>query len=239
VLPSGDALAGGQYQIAGTAVSSPVFLQPVLAELSCDPADAPRLLSFGSGGLAVDDLGGWISAVAANASNDEWAAATTSQPALPTTPPTPAPPPHLYHWTDTDAPLAPAGDNVESRPTVTQVEPTIFVFAPPVVIPPPPAQPAPIAGKTTIKHVTAKPPIYAIQPPKLARTSTRTFLLSISFKVRLKVTIGIEALRKGQVVSKSGFKTFRGKTGELVLQLDVKEWPTSLKFIFPKKGGQK
>ena len=53
------------------------------------------------------------------------------------------------------------------------------------------------------------------------------------------MTIGIEALRKGKVVSKSGFKTFRGKTGELVLQLDVKEWPTSLKFIFPKKGGQK
>ena len=229
VLPNGDALAGGQNGNLN-------FQDPVLAELSCDQT-GPRLLSFGSGsGVAADDPSGWISAVAANASNDDWAAATTAD--LPVSPAL-APPPHLYHLTDNETPLAPAGDDVESRPTVTQVEPTIFVFAPPVVIPPPPAQPAPIAGKTTIRHVKAKPPIYAIQPPKLARTSTGAFLLSISFKVRSKVTIGIEALRKGKVVSKSGFKTFRGKTGELVLQLDVKEWPTSLKFIFPKKGGQK
>ena len=173
--------------------------------------------------------------MAANASNDEWAAASDSASSNP-----PSPVPHLYHLTNTATPDAPAGDDIESRPVVTQTEPTIFVFAPPVVIPPAPVPaPAPTPGKTTIKHVKARPPIYAIQPPKLARISTGRFSLYIRFKVRSKVTIGLEALRRGKVVSRSGFKTFRGKTGELVLALDANQWPTSLKFIFPRKRGQK
>jgi hypothetical protein len=229
VLPNGDALAGGQYGSAGT------FQVPVLAEVSCDPNQQARTLSFGSGGLAADDPAGWVTAVAANAVNDEWAATATAQ--FNANPPSPRP--HLYHLTDTETPLAPAGDDMESRPIATQIEATIFQFAPPVVIPPPPAAPAPQPGKTTITRVKARPPIYAVQPPKLARISSARFSLSIRFKVRSKVTIGLEALSSGKVVSKSGLKTFRGKRGELVLALDVNEWPTSLKFVFPKKRGQK
>jgi len=226
VFPTGGALAGGVADTDGAQ-------EPVLAEVSCN--QSPSSLQLVDAGR--DSV---ITAVAANAVNRGWAATASS-----TTPNGNtvlfAPLPGLYHLTDNAPPLAPAGDDVESRPIVTQSEPTIFEFVPPVVVPPPAPSPtpAPKPGKTTITHVKARPPIYAVQPPKLARISTGRFSLSIRFKVRSKVTIGIEALRRGKVVSKSGFKTFRGKTGELVLALDVNQWPTSLKFIFPKKQGHK
>lgn len=232
VLPNGTALAGGSLH-------SPTE-EPVLAQVSCD--QPPRLLRFGvadptTGAITDVDPGGWVTAVAANAMNDAWAAATSSAGANSSTGTT-APTPHLYHLTDGGPPLAPAGDDNESRPQVVQAEPTIFVIAPTVVIPPPPpptvtTQP----GTSTTRKVKVPPPIYAIQRPKLVRGPRGTYALVIRFKVRAKVTIGIEGLRRGKVVTSSGLKTFRGKTGKLVLKVNRKRWPTSLKFIFPKNQG--
>jgi hypothetical protein len=54
------------------------------------------------------------------------------------------------------------------------------------------------------------------------------------------VTVGLEALRKGKVVSRSGMKHFKGKRGTLVLHLNRRHWPTRIRFVTPKpkkKGG--
>jgi hypothetical protein len=229
VVPGGDALAGGWYKSPGGG-----GVAPVLAQVSCD--QAPLVLGFGLGGSA-DDPGGWITAVAANATNDAWVAGASAQVnAFPDVSPTP----HLYHLIDTDAPLAPTGDDNESRPLVVQSEPTIFVIGPAVVVPPrPPATTVIKRIERKTKRVKVPSPIYAMQRPTLVRSSKETFLLYFRFKVRAKVTIGIEALRGRRIVSSSGFKTFRGKTGELVLKLNVKRWPTSLKFVLPKGPGKK
>jgi hypothetical protein len=228
VFPDGDALAGGWYK-------SPVdgSVAPVLAQVSCD--QAPRVLGFGFG-ASPDDPGGWITAVAANATNDAWVAAASDQV---NAFPSPSPTPHLYHLIDTDAPLASAGDDKETRPLVVQTEPTIFVIGPAVVVPPPPPATTKVKRSRRTRRIKLRSPIYAVQTPRLARSAAGTFSLYFRFKVRAKVTIGIEALRGRQVVSFSGFKTFRGNTGELVLRLDIKRWPTSLKFVLPKKAGKR
>jgi hypothetical protein len=57
--------------------------------------------------------------------------------------------------------------------------------------------------------------------------------LEITFKVRRPVTIGVEALRKTKVVSRSGLKKFTRKTGKLTLKLDRKHWPTRIRFVTP------
>ena len=206
-------------------------------------------MGFGSGAtnptndpFTPDDPAGWITAVAANAVNDAWAAATSTETgSVIVGNLTPAPPPRLYHMIDTGLPLAPAGDDNEPRPSVFQAEPTIFVIAPGVVIPPPPPPTVTTTtrkGKT--KTVKVPPPIYAIQRPKLVKGPGGSLSLVIRFKVRAKVTVGVEALHGHAVVSSSGLRTFRAKTtGQLVLKLDPKRWPTSLKFVLPKKRGNK
>jgi hypothetical protein len=230
VLPNGDGLAGGWDDTSNGSGAI-----PVLADVSCDRA--PALLYFGTadpstGTIAAADPSGWITAIAVNAVNDAWAVATSSQPpqALPDNTIT-VPPPHLYHLTDSTPPLAPTGNDVEPRPLVTQSEPTIFVFGPSVLIPPPPP---PIITKKKAKPVHRPSPIYAVQRPALVRGPGGALSLVIRFKVRSTVTIGIEAFHRGQLVSSSGMKTFRGSTGELVLKVDRNRWPTRLKFVTPK-----
>jgi hypothetical protein len=230
VLPNGDAVAGGSLHDPSE--------EPLLAQVSCDKP--PRLLRFGStdpstGDFMDVDPNGAITAVAANAINDAWASATAFGKSSPLEP---QPPPHLYRLTDTQKPLAPPGNDVEPRPLVVQSEATIFVFAPKVVVTPRPPKQVKIK-KRKGKTVHVPPPIYAVQPPKLVRGPGGTFSLVITFKVRSKVTIGLEAFRRGKLVSSSGLKTFRGRSGELVLRLDPHRWPTKLKFVTPKTSSKK
>src|SRR5262249_28072701 len=149
------------------------------------------------------DPNGSFTAVAANAVNDAWASAAAFGQGPSTAP---QPPPHLYHLIDAQAPLAPAGNDVESRPFLVQSEPTICVFGPKVVVTPRPPKKVKIKRRKG-KTVHVPPPIYAVQPPKLVRGPGGALSLVITFKVRSKVTIGIEAFRDGKLVSSSGLKT--------------------------------
>jgi hypothetical protein len=216
------ALAGGQYRPAGTAQS-----EPVLMTAQC--GQAPQTLRFrvpGPGGSAPipADVGGYVTAVAANAVNDAWAATTSA----------PNQPPHLYRLSDAPVPPdAPAGDDNEARPVVFQIDPTIYVQSP-GVIPPPPATVSTVTQQTTVtKRVKAKPAIYDVKADKPVVGRGGRITLTISFKVRSPVTIGLEALRGHKVVSSSGLRHFGRGTGHLALFLDRAHWPNRLKFIIP------
>lgn len=222
VMPGGDAIAGGWVGSNGSGT------EPVLAQVSC--SGPPVLTSFvdPTTGDAVDP-GGYVSAIAANAVNDVWAATSDSQDTFE--------PPQLYQLTDGQAPLAPAGNDHESRPVVAQQEPTIFQFSPPVTIqvqPPPRIVKKP--GKRKRKKVTLPSPVYDLpKVPRLVQTGTNTFVLTLTFRVHGKVTIGLEALHGTKVISASGLKTFNGGAGSLSLRLDRDDWPTGLKFVLPTK----
>ncbi len=229
VMPGGTAIAGGWV---GSDVSTS---EPFLAQVSC--GDSPVLTSFrvpdpaGTGLLVPADEGGYITAVAANAVNDAWAASSDSDDELGSQPP------QLYQLTDGRAPLAPAGNDRESRPVAAQQEPTIFQFPPPVTIqvqPPPRIVKKP--GKRKRKKITLPSPVYDLpKVPRLVQTGTNTFVLTLTFRVHGKVTIGLEALHGTKVISSSGLKTFNGGAGSLSLRLDRNDWPTGLKFVLPTK----
>jgi hypothetical protein len=238
VFPGGDALAGGAALVPGSSGTS----EPVLVLASC--ASNPEITRFRvPDPTAVDpasvppvpaDESGYISSVAVNAVNDAWAASSfgrvaTIQEGVDQVP-------HLYHLTDTRSPLAPAGNDDETRPVTVTSEPVQYVVSPLVTVP---AKPAPTKvtkiGKKRYKTVRLPSPIYAITSPPLHRASNGTLTLYIDFKVRTDVTIGVEAFRDSQVVSASGLHRFRaGTTGQLGLQLNIANWPTRLAFVLPK-----
>src|SRR5262249_45307483 len=60
---------------------------------------------------------------------------------------------------------------------------------------------------------------------------SQTFNLYVSFKVRRKVTLGLEAKRKSTIVSKTTLRTFQPPKGQLVLKLSRAHWPTGLSFL--------
>lgn len=239
VMPGGDAVAGG---MVGVYPGGDLQTEPVLVQVSCDgsPQETrfriPDPTASDGGSLIPADGRGYITAVAANAVNDAWAASNAGITGVGAVQGGVYEPPHLYHLTDGQTPDAPAGDDDESRPVVIPTEPTIFTFAPPVVVP---APPPPITVVTRqparVVKVKLKPPVFDIKPPKVAKAAHGTYTLSISFRVRRKVTIGLEAIRHGKVVSSSGLKTFTGSRGTLVVTLTRKAWPTGLKFVLPKQ----
>jgi hypothetical protein len=219
VMPGGTAIAGG---LEGSAAG----YQPVLAQVSC--GQAPVITEFQAvnpftGMLGPADPQGYISAVAASANNDAWAATTGEFP-------------QLYQFTDGQTPNAPAGNDDETRPVPTTTEPTVFEFAPPVTVPAPPA-PATIytQGKAKTKTVRLKAPIYAIGKPQVRAAGGSVYTLSITFRVRRKVRIALDALRGRRVISSSGIRTFSGRRGTLTVRLTRENWPTGLKFVLPKK----
>jgi hypothetical protein len=234
VMPNGSAIAGGSYA-AGPAGNQTT--QPLLEAVSCSSApvaaeplvpDSQASGTAGPGPSVMDT----VTAVSASATNDAWAAtngvANNAGSAWFEVP-------ELYQWTDGQTPDAPAGDDNESRPIVTTQEPTLFEFAPPVVVPPPP-QPILVSrrGRRRHKTVRLKPAVYDIHKPHLAAASRGSFTLTITFRVRRKVTIGLDAVRHGRVVSSSGLKTFFGAHGSLSVRVTRASWPTGLKFVQPK-----
>src|SRR5262249_40248339 len=134
---SGDAIAGGQIRPAddGTPTTrngdrSP---EPVLAQVTCEGrVTVTRFTTAGQTApgnpILPADRQGRVEAVAANATNDAWAATsagdlTLADPALPHQ----AQPPRLYHFTDGTPPRAQAGDDVETRPLQLKQDPPIIV----------------------------------------------------------------------------------------------------------------
>jgi hypothetical protein len=245
-VPDGSFIAGGA--VGSIPTGGGQQSEPVLFQASCsNPAQAKTTLfripdptNPSDGTLVPADQEGYITAVAASATNDAWAASSDAQETLQTPQGPYTEPPHLYQLTDGQPPDAPAGDDNEPRPVATQQEATVFVIAPPVVVPaPPPATTATVTTETsTTKTVRLKAAVYDIaKKPKLRKISKHSFRLSITFKVRRKVTIGLDALYHGRVVSKSGLKTFTGHSGTLAVIVERSRWPTGLKFVQPGTQG--
>jgi hypothetical protein len=244
----GDALAGGQMRpaTAGTSLNDDGSREPVLVHASCDGPPIvtrfrlpdPTYANPATAPLVPADRRGTVTGVAANAVNDAWAA-TTHGIVLPPSDPTgqfsaDIERPHLYRLTDTQPPLAPAGDDDEPRPLVFEPDPPIFVEAPPDPEPPAPpdttvAQP----GPTTTKRIKLKPAIYNVKA-RVRTSKGGTITLELSFRVRRKVTIGAQALRRSTVVSSTGLKRFKAPRGKLALKLDRRHWPTRIRFVSPR-----
>ncbi len=233
VPPAGEALAGGRMRRAVPGAGPDEDAQvgePVIAQAGCDGTTTltrfritdPTSPSF----TAPADREGGVTAVSASAPNDAWAA--TSKGSLKGEFNSPYQPPHLYRLTDGNAPEAPAGDDVESRPSDLKPdkpeEKTV-----PESEPPPHAPPT-----TTQTHsVTLPPAIYDVKAKvRTTKVHGRLLLqLYLTFRVRRPTTIGVQALRKGRVVSVARPKHFAGHTGVLILTLDRARWPTKVRFV--------
>jgi hypothetical protein len=98
--------------------------------------------------------------------------------------------------------------------------------------PPPPPPPPPAVVNTT--HSLKLPPaIYDVKVKLHTRKSGGqvSLALYITFRVRRAVTLGVEALRHGHVVSRAHSKHFTSHKGTLILNLSRKHWPTKIKFV--------
>jgi hypothetical protein len=237
VVPGADeALAGGSLlpHKEGTVQdpnARPVEGEPVIVQAACDGATAvtrfrvedPTYKSSPPKPLVPADREGYVSAVAANASNDAWAA--TSKGALEeSTGSDLIQPPHLYQLTDGARPDAPEGDDLEERPLELHLDPPILVLEPPPPLPPPP----PPATVTKTRRVKLPPAIYGVKARLHGKPSLSLYL---SFRIRRSVTIGAQALRHGHVVSEARPRRFTGHRGLLILKLDRKHWPTKVRFV--------
>ena len=244
-FPTGDfALAGGSMRPAsrGTNLNDDGSREPVLIAAGC--GNAPRMTRFQTPDpwvadqAAADpipaDHGGSVTDVAANAANDAWAGTTNGSVIDPAHPQqTQTQRPHLYRYTDTATPQAPAGDDAEDRPVFFVPDPPIIVEAPPDPDPLPP-EPATVTQQRRVtKKRKVKPAIYHVKA-KLQTHGRSGLFLVITFRVRRPVSVGAEALRHKKVVSRSGIKRFRGKSGRLVLRLSRQKWPTRVRFVAPK-----
>jgi hypothetical protein len=221
-FPGGEsALSGGQT--FSTLSDGSVVPEPAIIQASCDgTATTTRFRIPDPSGLVESvpaDESGWVSAVAANASNDGWAA--TSNGRLPTAE-VAYQPPELYRFTDGTAPNAPAGNDIESRPVQSQQDPPVYVYVAPK---PPKLPPLPVAAKT--KH----------QPPPISDLRRRivrgagTYTLVLSFKVHRRVVLGVDAYRGRGLVASTGLESLGPPSAELRLSLSKKRWPTHLAFI--------
>jgi hypothetical protein len=219
---TGTAIAGGLFRPGtGDSLEPPrpaAFddYEPVIALVSCsDPtaATVTRFIDPSASGARFAPLepGRGVIAVAANADNDGWAATAL----------------HLYRLTDGRPPDAPAGDDNETRPLQLKQDPPIVVFAP---VPPPPPPPAAVVSATT---QTLPPAVYGIKTKlrPVSRSHGKTFNLYVSFKVRRKVTLGLEATRRAAVVAKTRLQAFQPPKGQLVVKLSRAHWPTGLSFL--------
>jgi hypothetical protein len=183
----------------------------------------------GSTVLVPADHRGTVTAVAANAPNDAWAATsvgslnTLESVSSPTNPY--GQPPHLYRLTNGQPPDAPAGDDNETRPLNLQVDQPIIVIEPPP--PPPPPPPQVTITKPPKKTKTLGPAVYDVK----VSLNRKTLTLYLRFKLRRPTMLGAVALRHGRVVSRSGMHRFSGKTGRLALKLRRNAWPTGIRFV--------
>jgi hypothetical protein len=172
-----------------------------------------------------------VSAIAANATNDAWAATSMGFFLPPGKEQVEAQPPHLYRLSNGKEPKAPEGNNEESRPLELEEDKPIYEEEPARVetaasvasqetVPPPP----PITLPPAISDVKVK--LHKIKRHR------RTYLsLYLTFKVERPVELGAQALRRGRVVSTARPRLFSGLTGQLILSVERKRWPTSIRFI--------
>jgi hypothetical protein len=223
-FPGGDsALAGGQT--ISTLSDGTVAAEPAIVQASCNGATTTTRFripdpSGATSSLPADD-NGWVAAVAANAPNDGWAATTDGLRPNALTPALGYQPPELYRFTDGTPPQAPAGDDLETRNTPAQPDPITYVY-----VPPPPPKLPPLPRGSTTKQVP--PPISGIQ--RRIVTGGRTYTLILSFKVRRRVELGLNAFRGNSLIASTGLRQMRPPSGSLRLNLSPKRWPSKLLF---------
>ena len=246
VAPTASArvVAGGQLDPAapGLNVNDDGSPEPLVAQISCDGPSLqtrfripdPFVADQSKASSVPAGRGAFVTSVAANATNDAWAATSAGQ--LDRRPAFPNQRPHLYRLRDTEPPDGPSGDDVEPRPLVFQADPPIFVELPPDPEPPAPPDTTVIRPAAPLTPAVAlKPAIYGVRS-KVVTSKRRTYTLVVTFKVRRPVTIGVEALRRNKVVSRSGQKRFGRPAGKLVLRLQRRRWPTRIRFVSPIAG---
>jgi hypothetical protein len=232
VIPSsGEALAGGHMR-----QQNPKVGEPVIAQVGCDGAATLTRFRIPEGQsnsqsapLVPADPGGSVTAIAANAANDAWAATSSGVSQYG------GGPPRLYRLSNGQPPEAPEGNDNEQRPLDLKED------LPPPPQPPPPveqppaeaAEPAPAPSVSQEPSITLPPAIYDVKV-KLHKVKhhRRTYLsLYLTFKVLRPVTIGAQALRNGRVVSHARVRLFSGNTGTLILSVERKRWPTTVRFV--------
>jgi hypothetical protein len=244
---TGDVLAGGQLRpaTAGGNLNDDARAEPLIVGVWCNGvpegvrfrAPDPFAANPPTAEALPADRTGAVSAVAANAENDGWAATTQGVLQSPSDPNVLVlQRPHIYRLTDTAPPLAAAGDDYEPRPLVFRPDPPIYIEAPPDPEPPePPPTTVTRSEPAVVKSVKLKPAIYAVKA-KVRAGRRGGLYMYVTFKVRRPVTIGVQALRRKKVVSSSGLKHFKGKQGTLVMKLDRKRWPTRIRFVTSKSA---
>lgn len=243
----GSAAAGAQFRdynvtfSPGPGAQQP-DIEPEIVRAGC--GQAPTLSRFrtpdplaanpASAQPVPADYGGRIEALAANAANDAWAASSdgtwgyTDNNNQPHGGPQA---PHLYRFTDGQAPQAPAGDDNESRPSLFTLDPPIYQPAPQSIVITP--APVTVTRHRRTKARKLKPAIYGLHS-RLLHGRSGAVALRISFSVRRPVTLGLEALRGQRVVATTGLHRFSGQHGELTLALTRRSWPTKLRLIVPR-----
>jgi hypothetical protein len=230
VFPNdGEALAGGKAWEAAAGHGEPVG-QPVIAQANCE--GTTTVTRFSEGPSAPADRAGGVTAIAANAVNDAWAATSAGTSGGPLAASDEFP--HLYRLTDGEPPEAPEGNEEEPERLKEEEEGREEEPQPPAAEAPPP--PPPVEAPPTVtrtRTVTLPPAVYDVKAKlhTAERNGQVQLSLYITFKVRRPVTIGARALRSGQVVSQARPRHFAGHSGLLVLSLNRKHWPTKVSFF--------
>jgi hypothetical protein len=223
---------------AGPGPNEGALGEPAIAQVACDGTTivtrfrVPDPTYSGAGPVpdAPGDRGGFVSAIAANAPNDAWAA--TSYGELLDAEYTNAlyrQPPRIYRLTNGEPPAAPEGDDAEQRPLELQLDAPILELEPP----PPPPPPPPPATVSESKKVVLPPAVYGVKAHLHGR---RKLSLYLTFKLRRPVILGAQALRHKRVVGVARTQHFTGRAGLLVIRLNRKHWPTSVRFVMPAQG---
>jgi hypothetical protein len=237
-----DALAGGRIvrPTATPSLNDDGSPEPALVRARCDGAVTVTrfrildpLSAASSPPTIPADRAGSMTSVVATASNDAWSATTRGLLQSPLDPIVPRNQrPHLYRLTDGLPPAAAPGDDDETRPIVVREDPPIFIEEP--ELPEPPAE----VGSTTVTNlpptrtqIKVRPAMYAVRVTKPRRVGRDRFVMTVRFRLRRPVTIGVQALRRNVVVSRSGVKRFRGTRGKLTLTLHRRRWPTRIRFV--------
>jgi hypothetical protein len=241
---SGDAIAAGSIVPGASDPLIPAdqalhFPEPVLVQASCSGAvTVTRFEQTVGGQTGPVTVNGSVSAVAAAAPNDAWAAVGSSQ--FTQNAQIILEGPHLYLFEDGTPPQAPAGDDNETRPLQLQLDPPIIVFEALPPPPPPPPDPTPV--------VVVAPAVATTQqlPPAISGVKVKLhtklfaagkgrigqkFTLDLTFKVSRPVMLGLEAFKKQRLVGSTGLKSFKPTKGTLSLAIVRTSWPTKLAFV--------
>ncbi len=248
VSSDGSAFAGASYRnpaitfgSSATTDQEAADREPVIVHATCGTAPTvanggitefripdPTVNDQATAPLVPADWSASTSAIAVPATNDAWAAAgggilfdKSNETNLPQRP-------HLYQYTDGQPPNAPAGNDDEDRPSLFTLSPPEYIVSSPTVVVQ--SVTTTVTKKKKARKVKLPPAVYAIQT-KLSHVTGSSYELSLHFKVRRTVTIGLAALRGHRIVARTALKRFKPGSGQLTVPVNRSAWPTGLKLL--------